>query len=94
MFTIKLVYHDEVFKTLPVDEERLDEFYNCLCQKKLYWFEPNQSGMWTDVEKIRYIQVFKTNENGELEKIDEHDLSQPAKCDDCSEENEKSEEAA
>lgn len=87
MFQIKLMYKDDKDLVVPVEEERLGEFYGCLANRQLFWFEPEQSAFWTDFADIRYVQVFRKEQDGSVTQIND-----PKKVVDIQEEYKKEEE--
>jgi len=48
----------------------------------LFWFSEDIHGFWTDLDKVRCVQVFKTEDDGKIVRL--VDVEQPiAQCDDC-----------
>lgn len=69
MFQVKLTYKDDKAYTLPLEEEKLGEFYGALSQRQLFWIEPGKNGFWTDFNDIRFVNVFKEEEDGTISEV-------------------------
>ncbi len=61
-YTIKLVYMDGKELTIALSEDKLGDFYETLSKKGIYWMEKSDNGFWTDLDKVRYVQIFKIKE--------------------------------
>lgn len=82
MYTIQLTYHDNETVNVQLKDEQLNGFYSSLSAKSLFWFSEDIHGFWTDLDKVRCVQVFKTEDDGKIVRL--VDVEQPiAQCDDC-----------
>lgn len=55
---IKFVYNDGKDLQVDVQEEKLKFFFDCLNTRGIYWNDEETLGFWTDLDKIRYVQIF------------------------------------
>lgn len=61
-FLLKMVYTDGKIETVSLTREESDKFFDCVATGKIYWAPDNKAGFWTDINKIRYFQVFEEPE--------------------------------
>lgn len=62
-YIIKLIYNDGATLNLELSYEEHQDFFNCLNSRKIFWGTKKLQGFWTQLESIRYIQVFPKEEN-------------------------------
>lgn len=73
MYQLKLMYKDDKDLAVPIEDEKLGEFYTALANRQIFWFEPGKSGFWTDFSDIRYVQVFLQQQDGSLTEVAKSD---------------------
>lgn len=95
-YRIKFVYMDGKDIEIPLDAERLDSFFKRLNANHIYWADADQKeGFWLNMEKVRFIQFFATEEPKKEEKevghregeASEGQLQEQDECDSAREED-------
>ena len=71
IYSIKFIYNDGKDLFINIEEDKLGSFFNALNSKSLYYDESINAGFWADLEKIRYIQVFKAPDQPETKEPSE-----------------------
>jgi len=65
IYSIKFVYNDGKDLVINIIEANAAEFFNRLSTKTVYFDEQNNVGFWTDLDKVRYIEMRKVPVEGE-----------------------------
>lgn len=62
-YVINFQYKDNHNFKFFLDEEKLDEFFDCLGKNRFYWLDSErQKGFWTNMSDIRTVNLYKQKE--------------------------------
>ena len=62
-YRIQFVYFDGKDIVIPLESEKLSEFFKRLNENRIYWFDEGQKeGFWLNIAQIRYIKLYAQEE--------------------------------